>query len=75
MITWFGCSKSDASTIRLRVCRFNAGSSVTQRNDARASDSAARSDEPCKTASITAVAMTVFPEPVTAERANDESVS
>lgn len=59
----------------LRVWRFRAGSSVTHRNSARGSPVNPRSADPSSMASITAVAITVLPAPVTAERAKADRLS
>ena len=45
---------------------------MIHRKAVRGSGSVSRSLEPCRSASMTAVAMTVLPEPVMAERANDD---
>src|SRR4051812_8698366 len=69
-----GNSRSEASSILPRVCRFNAGSSVIQRSVARVSGSASRSDELWMSASITAAAITVLPAPIIADSANEDGI-
>jgi len=59
-------STLDVASILPLVCSLSSGRSVIHRNVASGSGSALSS--PCRSCSITAVIMTVFPDPVGADK-------